>query len=609
MPPARRRPIKCSRLTKCLVMSTAASCRAGQRHSTWPTRLVRWPACWPPMHCCATMIMRALPGGGGQAWPRTRASGREIRGCPASPGRARTSSDGARLSPAIAQIDDELRAGKWPGLSARLQSIGQAERHAHAAIGVRAIAEAIRKHRTPSGQARPRPAIVQATEPGVTEPEASGLPGSEHSLDAAAVERRVRQGRRERAERAGVLVAGCGPSWPRPPRRTPPGPPATAAVGQGACREPPSPRPAKSSPPAPPPGSARRTGAPVLTPGYETELARRTGPDLFGLLRLPDPPPFLASLRPETLRPRPHRPLLRRISMTRPPPDPADLRPAALTADPGPVSTHHRTPASAAGNNPPAPPHCPPPPPSPTSSTASGSADPSRPTPPSAPPSPRPPPPTPTTTSPSGPTSTAPPSDAADAAPPPPPGTPDPHAPHRDMLTWARQNNIHLINVHEIFHHARPMTLHRQYTAEHNKQLPRGYAGASDHLRLDIIHLLGGTYLDGDNHITTTDTAPAHPLTHLTRRRSRITPRLHPPHAPRRHQQRPHHRPRPPPRHHPLARTGTSPVQPQPARAVRRPRPDDPPLCRQPGNVVAVLGRAQNRPGSSRHAPGPRHRD
>ena len=76
------------------------------------------------------------------------------------------------------------------------------------------------------------------------------------------------------------------------------------------------------------------------------------------------------------------------------------------------------------------------------------------------------------------------------------------------MLTWARQNNIHLINIHEIFHNTRPMTLHRQYTAEHNKQLPRGYAGASDHLRLDIIHLLGGTYLDGDNHITTTNPAP-----------------------------------------------------------------------------------------------------
>ena len=162
-------------------------------------------------------------------------------------------------------------------------------------------------------------------------------------------------------------------------------------------------------------------------------------------------------------------------------------------------------------------------------------------------------------TSPCGPTSTAPPS-----LPPRPLRYRLPEPPTRTARTATcspgpRQNNIHLINVHEIFHRDRPMTLHRQYTAEHAKQLPRGYAGASDHLRLDIIHLLGGTYLDGDNHITTT-TATGHgtsSLTAATRRRSSLTPRLHPPHAPGRHQQRPHHRPRPPPRHHPLARTRT----------------------------------------------------
>ena len=83
------------------------------------------------------------------------------------------------------------------------------------------------------------------------------------------------------------------------------------------------------------------------------------------------------------------------------------------------------------------------------------------------------------------------------------------------MLSWARASRIHLINVHEIFHRDRPMTLHRQYTAEHAKQLPRGYAGASDHLRLDIIHLLGGTYLDGDNHLTTTTDGHPPALTQL----------------------------------------------------------------------------------------------
>ncbi|HEY1702861.1 MAG TPA: hypothetical protein VGG75_24410, partial [Trebonia sp.] len=32
---------------------------------------------------------------------------------------------------------------------------------------------------------------------------------------------------------------------------------------------------------------------PVLSPGYEQRLARATGPDPFGLLELPPPPPFL----------------------------------------------------------------------------------------------------------------------------------------------------------------------------------------------------------------------------------------------------------------------------------------------------------------------------
>ncbi len=222
----------------------------------------------------------------------------------------------------------------------------------------------------------------------------------------------------------------------------------------------------------------KKTGAPVLTPGYETELTRRTGPDLFGHLTLP-PPPFLTNVRPETLHPRHIAPLLRRISMTRPAPAPADLTPAALNTDPGPVSTC-RTPAQRHWQQPPLLP--------------------------------------PATTIPhithgiwlGGPIPAhaairATFATAADTTPPPPPGTPDPHAPHRDMLTWARKNHIHLINIHEVFHNTRPMTLHHQYTAETAKQLPCGYAGASDHLRLDIIHLLGGTYLDGDNHITTSD--------------------------------------------------------------------------------------------------------
>ncbi len=410
------------------------------------------------------------------------------------------------------QVQDELRSGKWPTLRARLQLIEQAERQAHAAIGVRAIAEAVRERRTTHSQARPQPAL----EPQVAEPQASGPPGSEPSRAAAAIQRRVRRGRRERAERAAALLSQLRgeltaadlantthPAATPPPWGKIPGGAALTPAGEII--------PARTAT-----WLRHKTGAPVLTPGYETELTRRTGPDLFGLLQLPPPPPFLAKTRTETLRPHHIAPLLRRISMTQPPPTPADLTPAALATDPGPVSTYHRTPAQRRWEQPPGTPQLPPtttiphiihgiwlggpiPPAAAIRTTFAAAAD------------------------------THPHHDfalwtdidraafhTADTTPPAPPGTPDPHAPLRDMLTWARTHHIHLINIHEIFHNNRPMTLHPQYTAETNKQLPRGYAGASDHLRLDIIHLLGGTYIDGDNHITTPNRTGTPALTTLT---------------------------------------------------------------------------------------------
>ncbi len=246
----------------------------------------------------------------------------------------------------------------------------------------------------------------------------------------------------------------------------------------------------------------RTVRAKVLTPGYEAELARRMGPDLFGLLRLPDPPPFLAGINLADLNPAHIAPLLRRISLTRPAPAFEDLHPDALAADPGPVTAATRTPAQQRWAQPPGTPLLPQTitiphlihgiwlgtPLDPASNYATNFAD--------------------TATRHQGHADTILWTDvprtafAAGTTPPPPPGHPDPHAPHRAMLTWARDNHIHLVNVHEIFHAAQPMTLHAQYTAETNKQLPRGYAGASDHLRLDIIHLLGGIYTDGDNHLT-----------------------------------------------------------------------------------------------------------
>ncbi len=57
---------------------------------------------------------------------------------------------------------------------------------------------------------------------------------------------------------------------------------------------------------------------------------------------------------------------------------------------------------------------------------------------------------------------------------------------------------VHGIWLGTPFHAGAPMTLHAAYTLEMAKQLPRGYASASDHLRVEIIHRLGGLYADGD---------------------------------------------------------------------------------------------------------------
>jgi hypothetical protein len=43
------------------------------------------------------------------------------------------------------------------------------------------------------------------------------------------------------------------------------------------------------------------------------------------------------------------------------------------------------------------------------------------------------------------------------------------------------------------------MGLHAQFVLEMAKQLPRGFASASDHLRVEIVHRFGGLYSDGDN--------------------------------------------------------------------------------------------------------------
>ncbi|GAB3240339.1 hypothetical protein [Kineosporia babensis] len=67
------------------------------------------------------------------------------------------------------------------------------------------------------------------------------------------------------------------------------------------------------------------------------------------------------------------------------------------------------------------------------------------------------------------------------------------------MLDWARQRDIAVVSVNEVFHAAAPMRLWAQYVTDLVKLLPRGYSGASDRLRLEIMTRFGGAYVDGDD--------------------------------------------------------------------------------------------------------------
>ncbi|HYS36049.1 MAG TPA: TcdA/TcdB catalytic glycosyltransferase domain-containing protein, partial [Pseudonocardiaceae bacterium] len=73
------------------------------------------------------------------------------------------------------------------------------------------------------------------------------------------------------------------------------------------------------------------------------------------------------------------------------------------------------------------------------------------------------------------------------------------------MLRWAKQNGIVLLNVDEFFHADKPMRLDPYYRMERDKQLPHGYAAASDILRAELLYRFGGVYSDPDNDILTLD--------------------------------------------------------------------------------------------------------
>jgi hypothetical protein len=92
--------------------------------------------------------------------------------------------------------------------------------------------------------------------------------------------------------------------------------------------------------------------------------------------------------------------------------------------------------------------------------------------------------------------------DRARTVPPVPDGGTDPLEPARKLLRWAEEHGIHLVNVGEVFHASAPMTLHTPYTLELAQGVPRAFAAASDHLRVEVVHRFGGLYADGDLHFT-----------------------------------------------------------------------------------------------------------
>ncbi|WP_432842784.1 hypothetical protein [Dactylosporangium sp. CA-092794] len=251
-------------------------------------------------------------------------------------------------------------------------------------------------------------------------------------------------------------------------------------------------------------GWLRRMTYPGLyTWAAEENLARRwIGGDVFGTRRPPAAPAFLAGVDVRTVAPHLVAPLLRRLSMTRPAPAPAELTPRALAGAAGPVSRFARE-------------------------------DPARRWEPSG-------------TAPALPATTVIPHvvhgiwlgralpaansfwanygaaadayageadfvlwtdiprhrfDAARTGPRPAPGRPDPLAAVRELLAWAITHGIHLVSVAEVFHASAPMTLHHPYTLELSQGVPRAFAAASDHLRVEVVHRFGGLYADGDLHL------------------------------------------------------------------------------------------------------------
>ena len=231
------------------------------------------------------------------------------------------------------------------------------------------------------------------------------------------------------------------------------------------------------------------TGEPLYTWTDAHQAADWLGSDAFRLRELPAAPPFLADVAVESLPAELVGPLLRRINLTRPTPTTAELTIKALSREPGRVSTHQRTPEQQRWGRPaeedaplvPAVARIPKvlhsvwlggivPPTSPVRRNLgyaarryAGHVD--------------------VVLWTDLPRSAF----AQDG---------DPEV--RGFAEWARQRGVILANVHEVFHAGAPMITHAQVVLEMSKQLPHGYAAASDMLRVELINRFGGIYLDGD---------------------------------------------------------------------------------------------------------------
>ncbi|WP_410663433.1 hypothetical protein [Amycolatopsis sp. lyj-84] len=68
----------------------------------------------------------------------------------------------------------------------------------------------------------------------------------------------------------------------------------------------------------------------------------------------------------------------------------------------------------------------------------------------------------------------------------------------REMLSWAEENDVLLVNVHEVFHSGRPMPVQEAFLAELAKQSKPGYTAASDLLRMALVQRFGLLYSDGE---------------------------------------------------------------------------------------------------------------